>query len=74
MYYGAAWEYEFNGDADNTVVGYDINTPSLSGSTVIGEIGAHYKASEKWSFDLNGRAYTGLRDGFTGSVQANYLF
>ncbi|MBQ5624243.1 MAG: autotransporter outer membrane beta-barrel domain-containing protein, partial [Phascolarctobacterium sp.] len=45
MYYGAAWEYEFGGDADNTVVGYDLSTPSLGGSTVIGEIGAHYKAS-----------------------------
>lgn len=74
MYYGAAWEYEFGGDADNTVVSYDLSTPSLSGSTVIGEIGMHYKASEKWSVDINGRAYTGQRDGFTGSVQANYAF
>ena len=74
MYYGAAWEYEFGGDADNTVVGYDLSTPSLGGSTVIGEIGAHYKASDKWSFDLNGRAYVGQREGFSGSVQANYAF
>ncbi len=74
MYYGAAWEYEFGGDADNTVVGYDLSTPSLGGSTVIGEIGAHYKASEKWSIDLNGRAYVGQREGFSGSVQANYAF
>ncbi len=74
MYYGAAWEYEFGGDADNTVVGYDLSTPSLEGSTVIGEIGAHYKASDKWSIDLNGRAYVGQREGFSGSVQANYAF
>ena len=74
MYYGAAWEYEFGGDANNTVVGYDLSTPSLGGSTVIGEIGAHYKASDKWSFDLNGRAYVGQREGFSGSVQANYAF
>ena len=74
MYYGAAWEYEFGGDADNTVVGYDLSTPSLEGSTVIGEIGMHYKASDKWSLDLNARAYTGQREGFSGSVQANYSF
>ena len=74
MYYGAAWEYEFNGDANNKVVGYDLTTPSLGGSTVIGELGMHYKASDKWSLDLNGRAYTGQRDGFSGSVQANYSF
>ena len=76
MYYGAAWEYEFGGDSNNSVVGYDIdvNAPSLEGSTVIGEIGMHYKASEKWSIDLNGRAYVGQREGFSGSVQANYSF
>lgn len=74
MYYGAAWEYEFGGDADNTTVGYDLSTPSLGGSTVIGEIGMHYLASEKWSLDLNVRGYSGQRDGFTGSVQANYNF
>ena len=74
MYYGAAWEYEFGGDADNTVVGFDLESPSLKGSTVIGEIGAHYKASDKWSIDLNGRAYVGQREGFSGSVQANYAF
>ena len=74
MYYGAAWEYEFGGDADNTTVGYDLSTPSLGGSTMIGEIGMHYLASEKSSLDLNVRGYSGQRDGFTGSVQANYNF
>lgn len=74
MYYGAAWEYEFGGDADNTTVGYDLSTPSLGGSTMIGEVGMHYLASEKWSLDLNVRGYSGQRDGFTGSVQANYSF
>ena len=74
MYYGAAWEYEFGGDAENTTVGYDLSTPSLGGSTVIGEIGMHYLASEQWSLDLNVRGYSGQRDGFTGSVQANYNF
>ena len=74
MYYGAAWEYEFNGDAHDKIASYDLETPSLEGSTVIGEIGAHYKASEKWSLDLNGRAYLGQREGFSGSVQANYAF
>ena len=74
MYYGAAWEYEFNGDAHDKIASFDLETPSLEGSTVIGEIGAHYKASEKWSIDLNGRAYVGQREGFSGSVQANYAF
>ncbi len=74
MYYGAAWEYEFNGDAHDKIASFDLETPSLEGSTVIGEIGMYYKASEKWSIDLNGRAYVGQREGFSGSVQANYSF
>jgi outer membrane autotransporter protein len=74
MYCSAVWEYEFGGDADNTVVGYDLNTPSLKGSTVIGEIGTHYKATDNWSFDLNGRAYVGQREGVSGSLQVNYRF
>ncbi len=74
MYYGAAWEYEFNGDAHDKIASFDLETPSLEGSTVIGEFGAHYKASDKWSIDLNGRAYVGQREGFSGSVQANYAF
>jgi len=74
MYYGAAWEYEFNGDAHDKIASFDLEPPSLEGSTVIGEVGAHYKASEKWSLDLNARAYTGQREGFSGSVQANYSF
>ena len=74
MYYGAAWEYEFNGDAHDKIASFDLETPSLEGSTVIGEVGLHYNANAKWSFDLNGRAYTGQREGFSGSVQANYSF
>ena len=74
MYYGAAWEYEFNGDASDKMLTYDLETPSLGGSTVIGEIGFNYAANEKWSFDAQVRGYAGQREGFSGSVQANYAF
>jgi hypothetical protein len=74
MYYGAAYEYEFDGDANNTVLDYNFSSPDLGGSTVVGELGLHYNADAKWCFDLNIRGYAGQRDGFTGSVQANYLF
>ena len=53
---------------------YDLETPSLGGSTVIGEIGFNYAANEKWSFDAQVRGYAGQREGFSGSVQANYAF
>ena len=74
MYYGAAWEYEFGGEAKTTVLGFEADTPSLEGSTVIGEVGMHYNANEKWSIDLNVRGYGGEREGFSGSVHANYNF
>ena len=74
LYYGAAYEYEFGGDAENKVVGYDLSTPSLGGSTVIGEIGAHYALGKKWELDVNLRGYAGEREGFSGLVQASYAF
>ena len=74
LYYGADWEYEFNGDASDKMLTYDLETPSLGGSTVIGEIGFNYAANEKWSFDAQVRGYAGQREGFSGSVQANYAF
>ena len=74
MYYGAAYEYEFDGDANNTVLDYNFSSPDLGGSTVIGELGLHYNADAKWCFDANLRGYDGKREGVSGSVQANYMF
>lgn len=75
-YYGLAWEYEFSGDAGGTANHYAMYTPSLEGSTVIGEVGFRYipnKASP-WYFDANIKGYAGMQEGFTGSVQAVYSF
>ncbi len=74
MYYGAAWEYEFDGDATNTVLDYELYTPSLGGSSIIGEIGMHYNADPKWCLDLNLRGYGGQRQGVGTSLHINYLF
>lgn len=75
-YYGMAWEYEFSGDAGGTANHYAMYTPSLEGSTVIGEVGFRYtpgKASP-WYFDANVRGYAGMQEGISGSVQAVYSF
>ncbi|MBQ6712754.1 MAG: autotransporter outer membrane beta-barrel domain-containing protein, partial [Selenomonadales bacterium] len=74
LYYGAAWEYEFDGDANDKVATFDLETPSLEGSTVIGELGLHYIADARWSLDVNARGYAGQRDGVSGSVQVKYSF
>ena len=75
-YYGLAYEYEFNGDADMTAQGLRADTQSLQGSSVIAEVGFNYQPTptSPWSFDLNMRGYTGERQGGSFNVQATYTF
>lgn len=75
-YYGLAYEYEFNGDADMRAAGMKAPTRSLQGSSVMAEIGLNYQPTPNspWSFDLNMRGYTGERQGGSFNVQATYTF
>ena len=75
-YYGLAYEYEFNGDADMTAQGLKAPTQSLQGSSVMAEFGFNYQPTPDtpWSFDLNMRGYTGERQGGSFNVQATYTF
>lgn len=75
-YYGLAWDYEFSGDVSGTAAGYDMHTPSLEGSTVIGEVGFRYTPGKEspWYFDANVKGYVGMQEGLSGSVQAVYSF
>lgn len=53
-----------------------MHTPSLEGSTVIGEIGFRYTPGKEstWYFDANVKGYVGMQEGLSGSVQAVYSF
>ena len=75
-YYGLAYEYEFNGDADMTAQWLKAPTQSLQGSSVMAEIGFNYQPTpdSPWSFDLNMRGYAGERQGGSFNVQATYTF
>lgn len=75
-YYGLAYEYEFNGDADITAQGLKAPTQSLQGSSVMAEVGFNYQPTptSPWSFDLNMRGYAGERQGCSFNVQAMYTF
>ena len=75
-YYGLAYEYEFNGDADMTAQGFKAPTQSLQGSSVMAEVGFNYQPTptSPWSFDLNMRGYAGERQGGSFNVQATYTF
>lgn len=75
-YYGLAYEYEFNGDADMRVENMSTPQQSLKGSSYMAEVGVNYQPSSDspWSFDLSMRGYAGQREGFSGNVQAVYSF
>lgn len=75
-YYGLAYEYEFNGDADMRVENMSTPQQSLKGSSYMAEVGVNYQPSSDspWSFDLSMRGYAGQREGISGSVQAVYSF
>ena len=75
-YYGLAYEYEFNGDADMRVQNMSAPEQSLQGSSYLAEIGMNYKPGSEspWSFDLNMRGYAGQREGASFNLQANYSF
>ena len=69
-YYGLAYEYEFNGDADMTAQGLRADTQSIQGSSVMAEVGFNYQPTptSPWSFDLNMRGYAGERQGGSFNV------
>ena len=75
-YYGLAYEYEFNGDADMRAQNLKAPTQSLQGSSYMAEVGFNYQPTpdSPWSFDLNMRGYAGEREGATFNVQATYTF
>ena len=75
-YYGLAYEYEFNGDAEMRAAGMKAPTQNLQGSSVMAEIGLNYQPTpdSPWSFDLNMRGYAGERQGGSFNVQATYTF
>lgn len=75
VYYGAAWEYEFNGDSNGYAEGHKLEETSLKGSTVIGELGVIYQpVNSPWSINAKVKGYGGQRDGYSGSILATYHF
>ena len=75
-YLGAAWEHEFDGEANAQVYGFDVAAPTLKGDSGIFELGFSFKPakSDNISFDLGVQAYTGVREGVAGTAQFRYKF
>jgi outer membrane autotransporter protein len=75
-YVGAYLDYEFDGKSRTRVNGSPIDAPDLKGSTGIGELGVSFKPAGigGLSVDFGVQAYTGTREGVTGSLQVKYEF
>ncbi|MDL2272107.1 autotransporter outer membrane beta-barrel domain-containing protein [Desulfovibrio sp. OttesenSCG-928-I05] len=74
-YIGAYWEHEFDGDATSKVNGHSMETPSLDGSSGMGELGFSFRpAGSNLSMDLGVQGYLGTREGVSGGMNIKYEF
>ncbi|MDO4178300.1 MAG: hypothetical protein Q4D21_03830 [Phascolarctobacterium sp.] len=75
FYYGLAYQYEFNSDADALVNGVGVNdAPSLKGSSGIGEIGYLFTSKNHYDIDLNGFGSVGKQRGIGAKLQFKWNF
>jgi autotransporter-associated beta strand protein len=72
-YIGAAWDYEFSGNANGYVGSASILAPSVRGGTAIGEIGVNAKLGRADVF-TGVEGYLGKREGVSGNVGAVWRF
>ncbi|GFH63423.1 MAG: outer membrane autotransporter, partial [Candidatus Desulfovibrio kirbyi] len=75
-YIGVGYEREFDGQVNASTYGYDLDAPSLRGDTGLGEIGLTITPAEGKAFSLNVglQGFTGVREGWQGSLQMKYEF
>lgn len=74
-YAGAAFEYEFDGEAGARGASYRFGNPSLKGATGIGEIGVSYRTKDcKFFVDAAAKGYVGKRKGFGGNLLVGMNF
>lgn len=75
MYYGLAWDYEFNGDSNMKAGQFEAPKESLQGSTGIIELGTMLHSDDlQWQADINLKGYVGEKEGLLGMVNLTYLF
>lgn len=71
------YEYEMNSEANSSSSGFDVNAPSVKGSTGIMEMGivaTPIENNKDFSLNLNFRGYAGKRDGASATVIVKYDF
>jgi len=76
-YVGLAAEREFKGNASGSSSGFDIEQPSLKGTTGIAEVGVSMKpwaSQQALSLEVGLQGYFGKREGASGSAKLKYAF
>ena len=75
-YLGAAWEREFDGAADASIMGHPIEAPTLKGDTAVGELGLSIALTEggRATLDAGVRGYAGKAKGFGGNLTLRFDF
>ena len=73
-YLGAAWEHEFSGTARASLYEYTLGSPSLRGSTGIGEVGLTLKRTPVMplNIDFGVQGYVGKREGLAANLQVRW--
>ncbi len=75
-YAGLAYEYEFDGEAKATVLGYSTPSPSIKGSSGLLELGyiMQPKGVNDPAININLQGWGGKKQGFTGNVNFVWKF
>ncbi|MBO7370072.1 MAG: autotransporter outer membrane beta-barrel domain-containing protein, partial [Campylobacter sp.] len=77
LYAGLAYQYEAKGDAKGSLSAFNqsanIASPSLKGSTGIGEIGYTYETNSI-KFDIGAKGYAGKERGYSGNLGVTFKF
>ena len=75
-YAGLAYEYEFDGEAKATVLGFTTPSPSIKGSSGLLELGyiLQPKGVNDPAIDINLQGWGGKKQGFTGNVNFVWKF
>ena len=75
VYFGAAYEREFDGEATMTAAGMNAPVESLKGNSFMGELGwKHQMTMVPLSVDLKATGWTGERSGVSGQLYLAYEF
>lgn len=80
LYYGLAWDYEFDGESTGRVSAGELSAPirkaDVGGSSLMAEAGWKLEATPEnpWEVNLSLKAYAGQHEGLGGNIWAAYHF